>query len=82
MRISVKRSDSGYQNYIHARSRLQRTLVTLDGKLQAGCITADDEANVIVRYVDPLQIDKERQELVDEVVHGRVEIEFQDEVVL
>lgn len=86
MRISVKRSDSGYQNYIHARSRLQRTIVKLDGELQTACITADDEAGVIVRYKvgadGAFVFDREREDLVDEVLHGKVEIEFIDESVL
>lgn len=82
MRLSIRRSDSGFQNYLLSRSRLQRTIITLDGVQQTGCITADDEANVVVRFKHPMEFDRERQELVDEVVHGRVAIEFIDEAVL
>lgn len=82
MRISLRRTDSGYENYIHFRSRLQRTLIKLNGELQTTCITADDEAGVIMRYKSPVEFDKERQCLVDEVVHGKVEIEIIDESVL
>lgn len=48
--------------------------------------TADDEAHMIVRYVrnerGGLVFDADRQVIVDEVVHGRVEIEISDALVL
>jgi len=82
MRISLRPKDSGYHNYIHTRSRLQRTIIKLDGVVQSACITADDEAGVIVRYKEPMAWDAERACLIDEVVHGRVEIDICDEEVL
>ena len=86
MRISIRPNDSGYKNQVWLRSNGKKALVTFNGEPQSGAITADDEAGMIVRYkVGPdgrLEVDAARECIVDEVCHGRVEIEIQDEMVL
>lgn len=82
MRISLRPNDSGYANHVALRSHGKRASIKLNGEEQTYCITADSEAGVVVRYVHPFVFDKERECMVDEVVHGRVEIELADEMVL
>jgi hypothetical protein len=82
VRISIRPGDSGYLNHATLRAHGRRASVKLNGELQTYCVTADSEAGVVVRYVQPFQYDAERQRLVDEVVHGKVEIELADEMVL
>lgn len=82
MRISLRSTDSGYPNHVALRSHGKRASIKLNGEPQTFCVTADSEAGVVVRYVQPLQYDAERQRMVDEVVHGKVEIELADELVL
>lgn len=82
MRLSIRPRDSGYANYAHNK----RLAIKLNGELQTMCYTADSEAGVIVRVKtdaagNPI-VDKERQEIVDEVLHGKVEIEIYDAVVM
>lgn len=76
MKISIRPGDSGYPNHATLRATGRRASVKLNGELQTYCVTADSEAGVVVRYVQPFRYDQERQRLVDEVVHGKVEIEF------
>ena len=82
MRVSIRPSDSGYSLHRHLRSNGKRVIVTLDGEHVSGAVTADDEAGVLVRYVEPFDVDRERECVRDEVIHGRVEIEVVDEMVL
>jgi hypothetical protein len=82
MRISIRPNDSGHAIQRHLRSHGQRALIKFNGVSQVGAITADSEAGMLVRYVNPMVFDAERQCMVDEVVHGRVEIEIVDEAVL
>lgn len=86
MRVSVRPNDSGFATQRNLRSRGLRALVTLNGEHESGAITADDEAGVVVRYKrdaeGEMEFDVDREDYVDEVVHGRVEIEVVDEMVL
>lgn len=82
MRVSIRPNDSGYGNYRHLRSHGRRAIVYFNGKHESGVITADTEAGMIVRYIHPVQVDLERECPMDEVVHGRVEIEVVAEMVL
>lgn len=86
MRVSIRPNDSGYRNWVQLASMGKRIIVKLDGEQQTLCITADDEAGVIVRHVKDndgnLIFDKDRQAFEDEVRHGRVEIEVSDAMVL
>lgn len=82
MRISIRQNDSGYHNYLHLRAHLQRTIVRLNGEIQTAAITADDEAGMVVRLQLPLKFDQERATFKDEVLHGKVEIEVQPEMML
>ena len=82
MRISIRPSDPGYQTHVYARGHGRRASVMLNGELQTYAVTADSDCGMVVRYVHPFQYDAERAALVDEVVHGKVEIEFADEMVL
>jgi hypothetical protein len=82
MRVSIRPNDSGYINHARLRASGNRVLVRLNGELQTTAVTADNEAGVIVRYVQPLEYDRGRECLVDEVVHGRVDIEVIEESVL
>lgn len=83
MRISLRPKDSGYHEYIQARCHLKRFLIRLNGELQTACVTADDEAGMIVRFKvgadGEFEFDRDRACLVDEVVHGKVEIELINE---
>lgn len=76
MRLSVRQSDSGFANYCAIISRLKKVLIKFNGELQTLCITADDEAGMIVRMAQPVAWDRNRAQFVDEVLHGRVEIEI------
>lgn len=86
MRISIRPSDTGYSNYTTAKIHNRKAMVTLNGEPQFLCVTADSDCGMVVRYAKneagSLVYDQERQELIDEVVHGKVEIEFQDVMVL
>jgi peptide subunit release factor RF-3 len=78
----VRPTDSGYSAHVYARANGRKAIIKLNDELQFQVITADSEAGMVVRYVMPLQFDVDRERLVDEVVHGKVEIEFHDQVVL
>jgi hypothetical protein len=82
MRISIRSNDPGHQNHVYARANGRRASVKLNGELQTHAVTADSDCGMVVRYVHPFVYDPDRQALVDEVVHGKVEIEFADEMVL
>lgn len=86
MRVSIRPNDSGYSLHRHLRLNGQRALVTLNGEHECGAITADSEAGVVVRYKTDaegeMEFDLDREDYVDEVVHGKVEIEVVDEMVL
>lgn len=86
MRLSLRPGDSGYGPYLHARACGKRASVTFNGVTQFLCITADSEAGMVVRIKCDAQgnavVDKDRQAFVDEVLHGKVEIELYDEVTL
>jgi hypothetical protein len=82
LRISIRQADTGHAQHAYARSIGKRATIKLDGEHQNHCITADDQCGMVVRYVMPLRVDKDRGQLVDEVCHGKVEIEFHDEMVL
>lgn len=86
MRISIRPGDSGYKTHAYLRSQGKRAIVTFNGEHEAGAVTADTEAGMIVRYKieedGGLSVDPERECIMDEVVHGRVEIEVVDEMVL
>jgi hypothetical protein len=86
MRVSVLSNDSGYRNHATLRANGKRAHVTLNGEHQYECITADSEVGMVVRYLrnaaGALIVDRERERVVDEVVHGKVEIEIIDEMVL
>ena len=82
MRVSIRPNDSGYINHARLRANGHRVIVRLNGELQTSAVTADNEAGVVVRYAQPLEYDRERECLVDEVVHWRVEIEVVEESVL
>ena len=86
MRVSIRPNDSGFRTFIHHRNLGLRPIVKLNGEPQFYAITADDEAGVVVRYGfdvngDPIY-DQDRQCLIDEVIHGKVEIEFMPTAVL
>jgi hypothetical protein len=82
VRISIRPGDPGYTNHATLRAHGRRASVKLNGELQTYCLTADSDCGMVVRYMHPFQFDADRRALVDEVVHGKVEIEFQDEMVL
>lgn len=82
MRISIHKNDSGYGAHNYARSIGKKPSIKFNGEIQTSCITADSDAGMVVRLVQPLCFDAARQAFVDEVCHGRVEIEFHDEYVL
>jgi hypothetical protein len=86
MRISIRPNDSGHSLHRHLRTSGKKAIVSLNGEHQSSCITADDEAGMLVRWkVDAsgnVEFDRERECVVDEVCHGRVEIEIVDEMVI
>jgi hypothetical protein len=86
MRVSIRPGDSGYSLHRHLRSNGKRAIITLNGEHESGAITADSEAGVLVRYkIDDegeMEFDLDREDYVDEVIHGKVEIEVVDEMVL
>lgn len=86
MRISIRASDPGHAQHLYAKSIGRRAIVKLDGVHQVGCVTADDHCGMVVRLSKDKDgewaFDHDRQALVDEVVHGKVEIEWMDEVML
>lgn len=82
MRISIRPNDSGYSLHRHLRSTGKRAIISFNGKHECAAVTADDEAGMLVRYVEPLQVDSDRECIVDEICHGRVEIEIVEEMVL
>ena len=85
-RISIRPDDSGFKQHRHARTNGYQWTITLNGEPVLGCITADSEHGMVVRYkhdtAGALIWDKERQCLVDEVLHGKVEITYCPEVTL
>lgn len=82
MRVSIRHNDSGYSTHRYLRSNGRRAIIHFNGKHESGVITADDEAGMIVRYVQPLTVDPARECVMDEVLHGKVEIEVIEETVL
>lgn len=82
MRISLRPSDSGFHTHRVMRANGKKAHIKLNGEAQYGCITADDEVGMIVRLKTPMTFDADRQCMVDEVLHGKVEIDIQDEMVL
>lgn len=82
MRVSIRPNDPGYHNHLSARQQGYRAAIKFEGTPQFGVITADSDNGVIVRIKDPVKWDRERSAPVDEVLHGKVEIEFNAEVCL
>lgn len=82
MRISIRPTDPGYSNHAICRAQGRRASIKLNGEPQLYAVTADDHCGMIVRFVHPLVWDSDRHCMVDEAVHGKVEIEFADEMVL
>jgi hypothetical protein len=86
MRVSIRPQDSGYMNHRHLRANGRRAVVYFNGEHETGAITADDEAGMIVRYIKDtdgeILVDLDRECPMDEVVHGKVEIEVVEEMVL
>lgn len=86
MRISIRPTDSGYSNYVVARAHGRRASVKLNGELQTCAVTADSDCGMVVRLAKgangEMTYDADRQCIADEVVHGKVDIEFADEMVL
>ena len=72
MRVTVDRRDPAYD------PEHRRAIVFLDGKRVERCITADDEAGlVVVHPVDDagkIIIDREKDEAVRQELRGRVRI--------
>jgi hypothetical protein len=82
MRISLRQNDPGYNTHAIVRSQGRRASIKLNGEPQFHAVTADSDCGMVVRWVQPYVWDGDRRQLVDEVVHGKVEIEFHDEMVL
>ena len=85
-RISIRPNDSGYGAYSSVRSQGYRPHIEFNGEQAIGVITADSAAGMIVRLkcdaAGKFIYDKTRQAFEDEVVHGKVEIEFHPEAML
>lgn len=81
-RVSIRPNDPGYQTHLATRHQGYRAAVTFNGSPVTGVITADSDNGMIVRIKDPVEWDHERSAPVDEVLHGKVEIEFNAEVCL
>lgn len=85
-RISIRPNDSGYANHCDVRRQGYRANIKFNDQPQFGVVTADSAAGMIVRLKtdDKGQYvyDAERQDIVDEVLHGKVEIEFAPERML
>lgn len=86
MRLSIRPNDSGYPYFLNATSRLQRATVLFNDVHQTLVVTADSEAGMLVRVKcdaagKPIW-DCDRSCFEEEVVHGKVEIEFNEMVCL
>ena len=86
MRVSVNRTDAGYSQYAYVRAAGKRVYVTFNGERQTAVITADSDCGMIVRLLTDAKgdfiFDRDRRAFQDEVLHGKVEIDLYDEVIL
>lgn len=82
MRISIRPNDPGYHNHLSARQQGYRASVRFNGEQAFGIITADADNGVLVRIAQPVKWDADRGQFVDEVLHGRVEVSLEPEMML
>lgn len=86
MRVSIQPHDSGYLLWRQILAAGNAVHVKFNGATEHGALTADSEAGLIIRYkrnaTGGITYDAERQALLDEVLHGRVEIEIHKRRVL
>ena len=80
MRLSVNRDDAGHSQWIEVQSMGKTADIYLDGIEQNNVVTVDDEAGTVLRYKvgDDGQLVVEGDELICELVMGRVEIRLRD----
>lgn len=85
MRLSIRPNDPGYQLYRAGRAQGARPSIKFNGEPALGIVTADSDCGMMVRLQrngDDYVYCPDRRELLDEVVHGRVEIEWVEEMML
>lgn len=77
MRISIREGDSGWNTW----QDLSRSVVTLDGNIVKGVITADENLGYVVVYMKDswgYPAIGDNGTLIEQKQHGRVEITFKD----
>lgn len=76
MRVSVDSQDPGHDQWLTAQHFGNVVRVYLDGVEQALVLTADDREGLIVRCSEPVRYDQHTGRPVEEVIRGKVSLEF------
>lgn len=79
-RVSVDKSDPGYEPWIKLRSRGKDIRTLLDGVPVKYCVTADSDEGLVVRYPCDRngRVLIHGDQVVMESVHGKVELQVFD----